>query len=102
MIIIAQGKGKASGKIMERIENRMAVDSQWSWNVPVEVREKLRLPGYREMGTGVFVPEEDAFDYALEQCFETVPAGIGLLKWTQDFREMLVEWFYSNNWIKEA
>lgn len=102
MIIIAQGKGEASGKIMERIENRMAVGSRWGWNVPAEVGEKLRAPGYREMGTGVFVPEEDAFGYALEHCFEMVPAGIELLKWTQEFKEMLVEWFYSGNWVKEG
>ena len=63
--------------------------------------ERMDGPGYREMATGVFVPEEDAFDYALENCFEMVPAGIRLLRWTQEFKEMLVEWFYSGNWIKE-
>lgn len=28
------------------------------------VKEKA---GYEEIGTGIFVPEEDAFEYALEQ-----------------------------------
>lgn len=57
--------------------------------------------GYRDIFSGTFVADEDAFDYALEQCLEDVPAGIRELKWTQEFREMLVEWFYSGNWIKE-
>lgn len=57
-------------------------------------------PGYKEIITDVFVREEDAFDYALEQCFEIVPAGVHELRWTEDFREMLVDWFYLGNWIK--
>lgn len=85
----------------EVIENRMVVDSQWNWGAPLEVSKRLNGPGRREMVTGIFVLEEDAFDYALEHCFEMVPAGVGLLKWTQEFKEMLVEWFYSGNWIKE-
>ncbi len=56
--------------------------------------------GYEELTEGTFVDEEDAFDYALEHCLESVPAGVRGLKWTQEFREVLVEWFYSGNWIK--
>lgn len=56
--------------------------------------------GYEELTEGIFVNEEDAFDYALENCLEIIPAGVRGLKWTQEFREMLVEWFYSGNWIK--
>lgn len=63
--------------------------------------EILSGPGFREMGTGNFVPEESAFDYALENCLEIIPVGVRGLKWTQEFKEMLVEWFYSGNWIKE-
>lgn len=59
------------------------------------------MSGYTQMGTGVFVHEEDAFDYALEQCFEVVPNFVHRLEWTEEFKEMLVEWFYSGNWIKE-
>lgn len=63
--------------------------------------EILSGPGYKEMGTGNFVPEESAFDYAIEQCAETVPQEFHKIRWTQEFKEMLVEWFYSGNWIKE-
>ena len=80
---------------MERIENRMARDSVWNnLEKPCEATEKLNGAGYLEIGTGNFVPEEDAFDYALERCLH------GTEEDKQEFKEMLVEWFYSN-WIKE-
>lgn len=63
--------------------------------------EGPRESGWAEIRTGTFVSDEDAFDYALENCFETVPAGVRLLKWTREFREMLVGWFYSGNWVKQ-
>lgn len=66
-----------------------------------EIREKLNGPGHEEIGTGVFVSDEDAFDYALEKCFEVVPNFVHRLKWTQEFKDMLVDWFYSDNWIKK-
>ena len=49
----------------------------------------------------MFVPEEDAFEYALEQCVETVPDSFFGIRWTEEFKEMLVEWFYSGHWISE-
>lgn len=80
---------------MEMIENRMVRDSVWSnLEKPCGVKEKLNGPGYTEIGTGNFVPEEDAFDYALERCLH------GTEEDKQWFREMLIEGFYSN-WIKE-
>lgn len=80
---------------MEMIENRMVRNSVWSnLEKPCEVKEKLNGPGYSEIGTGNFVPEEDAFDYALERCLH------GTEEDKQWFREMLIEGFYSN-WIKE-
>ena len=81
---------------MERIENRMLVDSQWdAIDKRQEVKEKLSGPGYLEIGTGNFVPEEDAFCYALERCLN------GTDEDRKEFKEMLVEWFYSGNWVKE-
>ena len=77
---------------------------EWKTTPPEEqdrVEEKLNGPGYTEIVTLNFVPEEDAFDYALEQCVESAPQGFRDIEWTQKFREMLVEWFYSGNWIKE-
>lgn len=74
----------------EMIENRMAVDSEWDWNAPVEVKEKLDDAGYKEIGTMLFVPEEDAYDYALERISQD-----------EGLKQEFVEWFYSGNWIKE-
>ncbi len=52
---------------------------------------------YRGIGPekGKVVLEDQAFDYALERSLHGTPED------QQDFREMLVEWFYSGNWIKE-
>lgn len=44
---------------------------------------------------GLVVEEEQAFDYALERCL------FGTQEDRKEFREMLVEWFYSGNWIEE-
>lgn len=42
------------------------------------------------MGTGVFVPEEDAYGYALER-----------ISLDEELKQEFVEWFYSGNWIEE-
>lgn len=44
---------------------------------------------------GIKVPEEDAYEYALERCFH------GSEEDQKEFKEMLVDWFYSGNFIKE-
>ena len=78
----------------ESIENAMVVDSLWEKLEKYEEtprREKER--GYRKFGTGEFVSEEDAYEYAIEQCIH----GSELEQ--EEFRKMLVEWFYSGNWI---
>ncbi|MCI9135440.1 MAG: hypothetical protein HFI31_14845 [Lachnospiraceae bacterium] len=54
------------------------------------IREELQGPGYEEIGTGLFVPEKDAYSYALE-----------VLSYYEKERKEFVEWFYSGNWIKE-
>lgn len=41
------------------------------------------------------VTEGQAFDYALERCLHGTPDD------QEEFKEMLVEWFYSGNWVKE-
>lgn len=83
----------------EQIENRMLIDSEWEnleKDIPQEVREKLNRNGYHEIGTGNFVPEEEAYEYALERCLH------GTERDTKEFKEMLVEWFYSGgDWRKE-
>lgn len=53
----------------------------------------------RYVGVGVeknnVVEEEDAYDYALERCLK------GTEEDQQEFKEMLVEWFFSGSWVKE-
>lgn len=71
------------------IENRMVVDSQWP-EAPSEIKEKLNSAGYKEMSTGIFVTEEDAYQYALERISQN-----------EELKQELVEWFCSGNWIKE-
>lgn len=51
--------------------------------------------GYREMKSGLFVPEEDAYDYALVHSIN------GTEEEQMEFKKMLVEWFYSGNWVRE-
>lgn len=51
--------------------------------------------GYRGIGPelGICVKAEDAFSYAFSRCLNGPDK--------EEFKEMLVEWFYSGNWIKE-
>ena len=79
----------------EHIENRMVVDSEWVHKFHRELKVALMEKGYHELGTGVFVPIKDAYDYALEHCL------YGSEQEQKEFKEMLVEWFFSGNWIKE-
>ncbi len=55
------------------------------------------MSGYTGIGpeSGTFVPEGVAFEYALERCTK------GTSEDKAEFRKMLVEWFYSGNWVKE-
>lgn len=46
--------------------------------------------------SGTVVEESQAYDYALERCLN------GTLDDQVDFQEMLVEWFYSGNWVKKG
>ncbi len=91
--------------MFERIENPVVVDSLWRDREPeppeLEEAERLDGPGWEEIGTGVFVPEESAFNYALERCLEEPPELARKLKWTGEFREMLVEWYFSGGWVRE-
>lgn len=43
--------------------------------------------------SGTIVEGEQAYEYALERCLK------GTLEEQQEFRDMLVEWYYSGNWI---
>lgn len=79
---------------MERLENKMLLDSLWE-NIEKSVSEtdeKLNGSGWEERKTGIFVPEEDAFDYAMERISQDED-----LK--QELKEMVLDWFFSGNWI---
>lgn len=69
---------------------------EWKTTPPEEreegtLKEKLNGSGWESADSDVFVPEEDAFDYALERVREG----------TAEEKREFVEWFYSGGWIKE-
>lgn len=84
---------------MEMIENPMVLDCLWEPDDLAFIKGKLSEAGYTEMGTGVFVPECDAFDYAVRHCVKDIPECFHEIEWKQEFKDMLVDWFYSDNWI---
>ena len=53
----------------------------------------------RYVGVGIeygeIVSEEDAYEYALERCLH------GSEEDQKEFKEMLVDWFYSGSFVKE-
>ena len=56
-----------------------------------------RETGYFGIGPeeGIFVKKKDAYQYAIDRCLR------GSLEEQAEFREMLEEWYFSGNWIKE-
>ena len=44
---------------------------------------------------GIVVDDDQAYEYALERCLN------GSQQDKQDFKDILVEWFFSGNWIRE-
>ena len=71
------------------IENRMLVDSEWTYvEAPVREPEQEEY-GYINIFNNIFVPDEEALDYAKEQ------------EEQGDMEESeFIEWFYSGNWIR--
>ncbi len=53
--------------------------------------------GYIGIGleSGNFIPADKAYEYALERSLHGTEEEVA------EFREMLVEWYFSGNWIKE-
>lgn len=51
-----------------------------------------KLKGYAGLAEnlGIFVQEEDAFQYAMER-----------VQWSEELQKEFVEWFYSGNWVPE-
>ena len=79
------------------VENLMVNDDHWAWQErDVEPMAEEVEKGYHEYGTHTFVADEDAFEYALDRCLN------GTEEEQKEFKEMLVEWFYSGgNWRRE-
>jgi tRNA nucleotidyltransferase (CCA-adding enzyme) len=79
------------------VDNILVNDAYWAdMEKPnASVEKVLSQKGYHELGTNVFVPEEDAYEYAFDRCMN------GTEEEQKEFKEMLVEWFYSGNWVKE-
>lgn len=51
--------------------------------------------GYVGFHTKEFVADEDAYEYALDRCLH------GTEEEQKEFKEMLVEWFFSGNWVRK-
>ena len=80
------------------VENLMVNDNHWAWlgkGMAEEKENEATEKGYHEIGTNVFVPDKDAYEYALDRCMN------GTEEEQKEFKDMLVEWFYSGNWVKE-
>lgn len=84
---------------MDRIENNMLRERSYEF-----IGEENRFDGAGWIDKdGKFVREEDAFDYALDHYTEaSLPPGFHKIQWTQEFRDLVVEWFYSGGeWKRE-
>lgn len=82
---------------MERIENRMVVDSQWEFLEREKIENILAEKGYHNYKTNEFVADDEAYEYVLDQCLNGSETD------QKEFREMLVEWYFSGgDWRKEG
>ena len=81
----------------EPIENSMVVDGWWNeveygikrGACPEPEPEEPKDSGWVEMGTGLFIPEKEAFDYAIRK----------LQDGTEEEKQEFVCYFYSGNYI---
>ena len=89
--VLASGS-KGNVTFIEKDDTRILIDIGMNAKY---IEEKLKEPGYREIGTDLFVPQSEAYNYALQRCLNGTESD------QKEFKEMLVEWFYSGNWVKE-
>ena len=71
------------------IENRMLVDSEWTYVEPPMCEPEEKELGYINFSDDTFVPDEDALEYAREHEAQEDMTD-----------EEFTEWFYSGNWIR--
>ncbi len=50
--------------------------------------ESLNGPGYEEIGTGVFVPDESAYQFALER-----------ISMNAEEQKEFIDWYFSGNFV---
>lgn len=88
---------------MERLENKMLMESIKEHMHHFDFDEDFNGAGRKNLNDGTFVREEDAFDYAIDHCIENAPPpGFYKIPWTQEFKDVVIEWFYSGGeWKKE-
>lgn len=62
----------------------------------------MSLKGYKGIGPnrGKFVEAEDAFFHAANECGVLAFAQSAPL--AEEFKHMLVEWYFSGNWVEEC
>ena len=78
---------------MCELENRMVVDACWRDLERREPEDETpKVKGYRRFRGYEFVSEEDAYEYAFQKCMGDDH---------DEFKKMLVEWYFSGDWIKE-
>lgn len=59
--------------------------------MPPDIEERLNGPGFREIGSGIFVCEEDAYEYAMERISQD-----------EDLKQEFLQWFYlDGDWVRE-
>ena len=80
---------------MNEVENILVNDAYWECQQEEEEEQVILEKGYRHFKTDEFVPEDEAFEYAFERCTN------GTEDEQKEFKAMLVEWFFSGNWVKE-
>lgn len=61
----------------------------------------MKIKVYVHTQTGERVYEDEAFNTAMEKLKLTIDECKELFDEQQEFKEMLVDWFYSGNWIEE-
>lgn len=75
------------------LENRMVMDAEWAAmekHICDEPAKQTNEPGYTELGSGMFVPDADAYKYAMERISQD-----------EELKREFVEWFYSADWVRE-
>lgn len=67
-----------------------------------DASEELNGGGYLNVNRGMFVSKASAFDYAMEQCVERGIECVRKAEFAKEFKDMLIEWFYSSSeWMEE-